>query len=163
MSSFQRNHGPWISGGCGHSRAASATKFPPASNLAKGGYILVGDAKVKPDVILIGTGSETQVCVGAAELLEKEGIKARVVNMPSMELFDAQPEGYRNEVLPPAVTARVAVEAAHPMPWYKYVGTQGQLVCMFSYGASAPAPELFKHFGFTPENVAAKAKKALGK
>jgi len=138
-------------------------KFPSAANLAKGGYILVGDAKVKPDVILIGTGSETQVCVGAAELLEKEGIKARVVNMPSMELFDAQPEAYRNEVLPPAVPARVAVEAAHPMPWYKYVGTQGQLVCMFSYGASAPAPELFKHFGFTPENVAAKAKKAMGK
>lgn len=138
-------------------------KFPSAANLAKGAYTLIGDSKAKPDVILIGTGSETQVCVAAAELLEKEGIKARVVNMPSMELFDAQPESYRNEVLPPAVTARVAVEAAHPMPWYKYVGNQGQLQCMFSYGASAPAPELFKHFGFTAENVAAKAKKAMGK
>jgi transketolase len=138
-------------------------KFPAASNVEKGGYILVGDAKTKPDVILLATGSEVAPTMAAAELLEKEGIKARVVNCPSLELFDAQPESYRNEVLPPAVTARVAVEAAHPMPWYKYVGSQGELQCMFSYGASAPAGELFKHFGFTPENIAAKAKKAMGK
>jgi transketolase len=139
------------------------TKYPAASNLLKGGYILVGDAKVKPDVILMGTGSELQFCMTAADLLAKEGIKVRVVNMPSFELFDKQPESYRNEVLPSDVTARVAVEAAHPMSWYKYVGTKGAFQCMESYGASAPFEQLYKHFGFTPENIAGKAKKVMGR
>lgn len=139
------------------------SKYPSAANLVKGGYILVGDARIKPDVIIMGTGSEVQFCMGAAEILEKEGIKARVVAMPSFELFDKQPESYRNEVFPPDVTARVAVEAAHPMSWYKYVGLQGALQCMESYGASAPAEELYKKFGFTSENVAAKARKLVKK
>jgi transketolase len=139
------------------------SKYPSANNLLKGGYILVGDAKTTPDVILIGTGSEVQFCLSAAEALQKEGVKVRVVAMPSMELFDQQPESYRNEVLPPDVSARVAVEAGHPMSWYKYVGTQGALVCMESYGASAPAEALYKRFGFTPENIAAKARGLLKK
>ncbi|MEI6231819.1 MAG: transketolase [Planctomycetota bacterium] len=137
--------------------------YPAASNLEKGGYILVGSASVKPDVILIGTGSEVQFCVAAAELLEKEGIKARVVSMPSMELFDKQPESYRKEILPCDVRARVAVEAGHPMPWYKYVGMDGATQCMESFGASAPYELLYKKFGFTAENVAAKAKAVLKK
>ena len=83
--------------------------------------------------------------------------------MPSMELFDKQPENYRNEVLPPEVTARLAVEAAHPMSWYKYVGPKGDLQCMSSYGASAPAETLYNHFGFTPENIADKARKLIKK
>jgi len=139
------------------------SKYPSASNLIKGGYILVGDAAVKPDVIIMASGSEVQYCLSAAETLQKEGIKVRVVNMPSMELFDKQPESYRNEVLPPEVSARLAVEAAHPMSWYKYVGMQGDMQCMNSYGASAPAEQLYKHFGFTPENIAAKAKKLVKK
>jgi len=137
------------------------SKYPSAMNLLKGGYILVGDSKTKPDVIIIGTGSEVQYCISAAELLQKENVNVRVVAMPSMELFDKQPENYRNEVLPPDVTARLAVEAAHPMSWYKYVGPQGDLQCMSSYGASAPAETLYKHFGFTPENIADKARKLI--
>ena len=139
------------------------SKYPSAANVVKGGYILVGDAAVTPDVILMSTGSEVQYCVSAAELLSKEGIKARVVSMPSFELFDKQSESYRNEVLPPSVTARVAVEAAHPMSWYKYVGTQGVTQCMQSYGASAPFEELYKHFGFTAENIATKARNLIKK
>ncbi len=138
------------------------SKYPAASNLEKGAYILVGSPKETPDLILIGTGSEVQHCLGAAELLQKEGRKVRVVSMPSMELFDRQPESYRNEVLPPSVAARLAVEAAHPMPWHKYVGLKGATQCMTGYGASAPAERLFKEFGFTAEHVAAKARALLG-
>jgi len=139
------------------------SKYPSAMNLLKGGYILVGDASEKPDVIILSSGSEVQYCLSAAEALKKDGVKVRVVNMPSMELFDQQPESYRNEVLPPDVTARLAVEAGHPMSWYKYVGSKGDLQCMNSFGASAPADQLYKHFGFTPENIAAKAKKLIKK
>jgi hypothetical protein len=119
--------------------------------------------ETKPDVIILGSGSEIQFCLGAAEILQKEGVKVRVVNMPSFELFDRQPESYSHEVLPPEVTARLAVEAAHPMSWYKYVGSQGGFQCMQSYGGSAPLEQLYKHFGFTAENVAAKARKLAGK
>jgi transketolase len=99
--------------------------------------------------------------MSAAELLKKENIKVRVVAMPSFELFEQQPENYRNEVLPPDATARLAVEAGHPMCWYKYVGDRGAVQCMESYGASAPYETLYKQFGFTPENIAAKAKKLI--
>lgn len=139
------------------------TKYPSASNLEKGGYILVGSKDVKPDLIVMSSGSEVQYCVAAAELLEKDGIKTRVVNMPSMELFDKQPESYRAEVLPRDVRARLAVEAAHPCPWHKYVGTDGATQCMESYGASAPYELLYKKFGFTAENIAAKGKALVKK
>ena len=138
-------------------------KYPSATNLLKGGYILSGDAKTKPDVILLSSGSEVQYCIAAAELLAKDGVKVRIVAMPSFELFDRQPESYRNEVLPPDVTARVAVEAAHPMAWHKYVGLRGAFQCMESYGASGPFEQVYKHFGFTPENIASKARKLTGK
>ncbi len=139
------------------------SKYPSANLVEKGAYILVGHTATKPDLILIGTGSEVQLCVGAAEILEKEGIKARVVSMPSMELFDRQPQSYQDEVLPPEIGARVAVEAAHPMPWYKYIGRTGATQCMESFGASAPAELLFKKFGFTAENVAAKGRALVKK
>jgi transketolase len=139
------------------------SKYPAATNLLKGGYILVGDAKAKPDVIILGSGSEVQFCLGAAELLQKDGLKVRVVAMPSFELFDQQPQSYRDQVLPPDVTARLAVEAGHPMCWHKYVGSQGGFQCMESYGLSGPFEQLYKHFGFTPENIAAKAKKLAKK
>ena len=139
------------------------SKFPSASNVEKGAYILVGDINVTPDVILLSSGSEVQFCVEAAGVLEKEGIKARVISVPSMEVFDRQPAEYRKEILPVAVKARLAVEAAHPMPWYKYVGSDGSILGMESYGASAPYEALYKKFGFTTENVVARAKALLKK
>ena len=139
------------------------TKYPSASNTEKGMYILVGSESEKPDVILISTGSEVEPTMAAAELLQKEGVKVRVVSAPSLELFDKQPESYRNTVLPPDVRARVAIEAAHPQSWFKYVGMDGATVCMNSYGASAPAKTLFEKFGFSAANIAATAKKVIKK
>jgi transketolase len=134
------------------------TKYPAAENLAKGGYILVGSAAEKPDVILISCGSEMEYTMKAADQLTAEGVKVRVVAMPSMELFEAQPKEYRDQVLPLDVRARVAVEAAHPVCWHKYVGLDGALVCMNSYGASAPYKLLYEKFGITPANIVAAAK-----
>jgi transketolase len=138
------------------------TKFAAASGTAKGGYVLADAADGKPQVILMGTGSELQYAVAAYEKLTQEGVAARVVSMPSWELFEAQDQAYRDEVLPPAVKARVAVEAGIRQGWDRYIGVEGQFVGMSSYGASAPAPELYKYFGITTENVVAHAKKALG-
>jgi len=112
-------------------------------------------------VILIGTGSELSTCVTAFEQLTAAGIAARVVSMPSWELFDEQDETYRNSVLPPEITARVAVEAACDQGWAKYTGTGGQFVGMQSFGASAPLAELLKQFGITPEGVVDAAKSLL--
>jgi len=139
------------------------SKFPPAASVEKGMYILDGDRDQTPDVILLSSGSEVQYALAAAELLRKDGVKARVVSAPSFELFDAQPQSYRDEVLPPQVRARVAIEAAHPMSWNKYVGLDGGYVCMNGYGASAPAKVLYEKFGFTPANIAAVAKQTLKK
>ncbi|MEL7609402.1 MAG: transketolase [Bacillota bacterium] len=126
----------------------------------KGGYVL-RDAKGKPDVILMGSGSEVELCVKAADILEAEGVKARVVSMPSFELFQAQDEAYRKSVLPAQITARVAVEAGSSYSWHKYVGLEGRIVGIDHFGASAPAKVLFEKFGFTAENVVAAAKSAL--
>ncbi|MDE5729797.1 MAG: transketolase [Clostridia bacterium] len=125
-----------------------------------GGYIL-DDCKGKPDVILIGTGSEIDLCTGAKELLEAEKIKTRVVSMPCMELFEKQTKGYQEHVLPKDVKARVCVEAASHFAWYKYSRDYGEVIAMHSFGISGPAKELFAHFGFTKENVAEKAKLSL--
>ena len=129
----------------------------------KGGYIISDSEKATPDVLLMASGSEVEQCVGAQKLLKEEGIDARVISMPSFELFDAQPEAYRESVMPKAVRARVAVEAAASFGWHKYVGLDGATVTLDRFGASAPAGLLFKEFGFTAENVAANAKKVLGK
>jgi transketolase len=136
------------------------TKFPSANNLTKGAYILSENSS-SPNLILIGTGSEVQLALGAYEQLVKEGVKARVVSMPSWELFERQSKEYRDSVLPPSVKKRIAVEAGVTMGWEKYVGDSGRIIGMTSYGASAPADVLFKHFGFTIDNVLKTAKELL--
>lgn len=138
------------------------TEYAPASGLQKGAYVLADAPDGKPEVILIGTGSELSLCVEAYQRLAAEGVNARVVSMPSWELFDAQPQQYRNSVLPPEVTSRVAVEAGVEQGWHKYIGPSGGFVGMRSFGASAPFKRLYKHFGITLENVVAQAKAAVG-
>ena len=128
--------------------------------IAKGGYVLA-DCDGTPDIILIATGSEVALATSAAEVLAGEGIKARVVSMPCTDLFDAEDAAYRESVLPNAVTARVAIEAGVTDGWWRYVGSQGRVVGLDRFGESAPAEELFRHFGFSTENVVAVAKDAL--
>jgi transketolase len=122
------------------------------ANVRRGGYVLK-DSNGAPQVILIATGSEVALAVDAAKALEQQGKRVRVVSMPSTNIFDAQDVAYRDSVLPPNIDIRVAIEAAAPETWYRYVGTKGGIVAMNSFGASAPAKDLFKHFGFTVENV----------
>jgi transketolase len=129
--------------------------------LAQGAYILADSQDGRPDVILIGTGSEVSLCVAAYEQLKSEGIKARVVSMPSWELFEQQEQAYRDRVLPPAVTARVAIEQASTFGWAQYVGTSGAIIGMTTFGASAPLKVLQKEFGFTKEHVIEAAKQQL--
>ncbi len=133
------------------------TKLAPAAGLAKGGYVLSEAANGKPDVILLGTGTELSLCVDAQTALAKEGIHARVVSLPSWELFERQDAAYREAVLPRHITARVAVEQAATLGWERYVGLDGQCVGMTTFGASAPMKDLQKKFGFTVENVVAAA------
>ena len=134
------------------------TKYEPASGVAKGAYVLVDAEDGNPDVLLMATGSEVSLCVDAYEQLKKEGIMARVVSMPSWELFDHQSQEYRDSVLPPSVTARVAVEKASTLGWHRYTGFDGHIVGMKTFGASAPLKELQRKFGFTPDQVVAAAK-----
>jgi len=136
------------------------TKFAPATGLHKGAYVLADAADKKPDVILIGTGTEVGLVVDAYERLTKEGVKARVVSMPSWEIFDHQSQEYRDSVLPPSVKARVSVEQASTMGWNRYAN---RAVGMTTFGASAPLKELQKKFGFTPEAVVAAAKEEIKK
>jgi transketolase len=135
----------------------------PATGLRRGGYILWEAEPGRPDVILIGTGSELNIALEAGRKLASEGIKARVVSLPSWELFDSQPLSYRQEVLPSEVKARVAVEAAVKTGWEHYVGLDGVVVGMDSFGASAPAGVLYEKFGITAEHVAAAAKNLLAR
>jgi transketolase len=137
------------------------TKYAPAAGTAKGGYVLA-DCAGTPDIILIGTGSELSLCVEAYEKLKAEGVKARVVSMPSTELFEQQAEEYRNSVLPPTVRQRLAVEAGSSLGWRSYVGLDGAVICRSQFGASAPLKDLLQQFGFTVENVYATAKQLLG-
>jgi transketolase len=137
------------------------TKFASAAGLARGAYVLSEAAGGSAQIILIGTGSEVSLCVAAQEKLAAEGISARVVSMPSWELFERQSAAYRDSVLPPDVTARVAVEQAGAFGWSRWVGESGAVVCMKGFGASAPFGDLQKRFGFTVENVIAVAKKQL--
>ena len=145
------------------------TKYASASGVARGGYVLADAEGGTPDVILIGTGSELPIALEAYETLTAEGIKARLVSLPSWELFDEQDAEYRNSVLPPNVTARVAVEAGIAQGWERYVGPisstpgeGGRFVGLSDFGASAPFQELYEHFGITPAGVVAAAKCALG-
>lgn len=129
----------------------------------KGGYVLADSDKKTPDVILIATGSEVSLAMKAKAELKNEGIDARVVSMPCMEDFEAQSEKYKNSVLPKSVRARVAIEAGSPLGWYKYVGLDGKVIGMETFGASAPAAKLFEKFGFTVENVVNTVKEVLDK
>jgi len=136
------------------------TKFAPAAGLRHGGYIL-SDCTGTPDIILIGTGSELQLAIEAGAKLAAEGVKVRIVNLPSWELFEQQPAEYRAKVLPINVRKRVAVEAGSSQGWHRYVGLDGGLVTRDAFGASAPFKDLLTHFGFTTENVYQTAKAVL--
>jgi transketolase len=137
------------------------SKYAPASGVAKGAYVLADAADGKPDVILMGTGSEVSLCVTAYEQLKSEGIKARVVSMPSWGIFEAQSDEYKKQVLPPSVKARVSVEAASTFGWSQYVGPTGKMIGMHSFGASAPIKDVLKKFGFTTEKVVEAARQAI--
>jgi transketolase len=137
------------------------TKYASAENLVKGAYTLAENSK-SPAIILIGTGSEVQYALGAYEQLVKEQVPARIVSMPSWELFERQPKEYRESVLTPSVKKRLVVEAASPMGWHKYIGEGGTIIGMTTFGASAPYEILYKEFGFTIENVLKKARELLG-
>jgi transketolase len=137
--------------------------YAPASGVAKGAYVLADARDGKPEVLLLASGSEVSLCVTAYEQLKAEGIKVRVVSMPSWELFEQQSPEYRESVIPAAVTARVSVEQAATFGWSHYVSPSGQRIGMKTFGASAPLKELQKKFGFTPEHVVAVAKEQLTK
>jgi transketolase len=137
------------------------SRYASAEGLERGGYVLA-DCEDQPELILIGTGSEVSLAVDAYEELSSEGVKARVVSLPSWYLFDRQPPEYREQVLPEAVQARVAVEQASTLGWDRYVGPRGQVVGMHTFGASAPLKEVQRKFGFTPERVVDAARELLG-
>jgi transketolase len=137
------------------------SRYESAEGLRRGGYVLA-DCEGEPEVILIATGSEVALAVDAYEELRSEGVRARVVSLPSWYLFDLQPAEYREEVLPAAVGARVAVEQASTLGWDRYVGPQGQIVGMHTFGASAPLKEVQRKFGFTPDRVVEAARELLG-
>ena len=145
------------------SRQDCALNEKSGPDALKGGYIIADSEKATPDCILLASGSEVECCVNAKALLKEEGIDARVVSMPSFELFDEQSEEYRESVMPRAVRARVAMEAGVTMPWYKYVGMDGKVIGIDTFGASAPYKVLFPLYGITTEHVVEEAKKLLGK
>ncbi len=138
-------------------------KYAPASGVAKGAYVLADSQDGKPELILIGTGSELSLCVAAYEKLAVEGVRVRVVSMPCWELFEQQTQAYRDSVLPPDVRARVSVEAGSVFGWERYVGLDGAIVGMTTFGASAPAGQLFKKFGITAEHVIEAAREVLAR
>lgn len=140
--------------------AIDRSKYAPASMIEQGGYIL-GESSPQPKIILIGSGSELQFALGAYERLANDGIPARLVNMASWELFERQPKEYRASVLPPTVRKRIAVEAGVPLGWHKYIGDEGDVVGITTFGASAPYEQLYKEYGLTVENVLARAKALL--
>jgi transketolase len=139
------------------------SKYAPAAGVARGAYVLADAPDGRPEVILIATGSELSLAVQAHETLVAEGIRSRVVSMPSWDIFDQQAADYRAAVLPPAVTARVAIEQASTLGWDRYVGGKGRVIGMHTFGASAPLAELQRKFGFEPQRIAAIAKEVLGR
>ena len=136
------------------------TELAPASGLRQGGYVL-WEAARHPDVILIGTGSEVHIALEVGKLLQNRGISARVVSLPSWELFDAQSDQYRHEVLPPEITARVSIEAASQLGWERYVGEYGLTIGLSRFGASAPGEVIYQKLGFSARHVADEAEKLL--
>jgi transketolase len=140
------------------------SKYAPASGVARGAYVLADPPDGKPEVILIASGSEVSLCVNAYEELLADGIRSRVVSMPSWDIFEHQTQAYQDSVLPPEVTARVAVEQASTFGWERYVSRKtGRIIGMHTFGASAPLKELQRKFGFEPERVAETVRELLGK
>ena len=138
------------------------TSLAPAADTARGAYVLIDASPgAPPELILIATGSEVSLALAAHQKLRAEGVRSRVVSMPSWELFEAQPLEYRHAVLPPEVSARVSVEAGSPFGWERYVGPRGAILGVDRFGASAPGSEVMAHYGFTVENVVATAKAVL--
>jgi transketolase len=139
-------------------------KYAAASGVARGGYVMAdAPGQGKPEIILMATGSEVQLIVAAHEQLVAAGIRSRIVSLPSFELFDEESQQYRDEVLPPSATKRIAVEAGVRQCWDKYLGTAGAFIGLDTYGASAPYQEIFKHRGLTTEAVLAKARELCGR
>jgi len=138
-------------------------RYAPAAGVARGAYVLADAPDGNPEVIVIATGSEVALAVDAHEQLLRDGVRSRVVSMPSWDIFEQQSQEYRDSVLPPEVTARVAVEQASTFGWERYVGTQGRVIGMRTFGASAPLKALQQHFGFEPDHVVAVAKSLLGR
>jgi transketolase len=136
------------------------SKYASAEGVRHGAYILA-DSPGEPELILMGSGSEVQLCLQAHEQLSSQGIRSRVVSMPSWELFKQQPQSYQDSVLPPSVEARLAVEAGTGLGWREYVGSKGQVIARYDFGASAPVKDLLKHFGFTAEHVVGQARSLL--
>ncbi|MGH7517446.1 MAG: transketolase [Gemmatimonadales bacterium] len=139
------------------------SKLGAASGVARGAYILSEAKGGKPEVLLLASGSEVEILLAAQEKLAAREVAARVVSVPSLELFAREPESYRNEVLPPGIRRRIAVEAAHPMPWYRWVGDQGEVIGLTRFGASAPYERIYRELGFTPEAIMARVERLLGK
>jgi transketolase len=137
--------------------------YAPASLLERGGYVLAEAEGGRPELILIASGSEVGLAVEARLRLEAKGIAVRLVSMPSWELFDLQPEEYREGVLPRGVRARIAVEAGISQGWHKYVGDGGDIIALDRFGASAPGDTMFEKFGFTVDNVLERALRLVGK
>jgi transketolase len=136
-------------------------RYAPASGLERGAYVLADSEDGEPELILLASGSEVALCIRAYEQLTAEGEKVRVVSMPSWELFDLQPQEYREAVLPPAVRARVSVEQASTLGWERFTGTEGAMIGMHTFGASAPLKDLQRKFGFTPEAIVEVSRKQL--
>jgi transketolase len=134
----------------------------PVDSAAQGAYVLKEASTGTPRVILMATGSEVSLALEARERLEAHQVPTRVVSMPCWEIFRAQPAAYRDAVLPPTVTARVAIEAASPFGWREWVGDRGAIVALDHFGASAPYQDILQHFGFTAEHIAAVAEGLLG-
>jgi transketolase len=139
------------------------TQYAPVSGVSRGGYILADASSGKPDVLLLATGSEVSLCLTARERLQAEGIRARVVSLPSWEIFDEQPEEYRDSVLPPDVEARVSIEAASTFGWAKFTGPKGAILGMRSFGLSAPMKVVAEHFGFEPDHVVRAAREQVAR
>lgn len=139
------------------------TKYAPAKGLRKGAYVLRDSPGAQPEIILIAAGSEVQLILKAQDELERRGIRARAVSMPSWEMFEKQPQDYREAVFPPDLGKRLAVEAASPQGWHRYVGGQGDIIAVTDFGRSAPGPEVMENYGFTVENVVRRALSLLGR
>ena len=138
------------------------SRYAPAEGLRRGGYVLADAPDGRPELILMASGSEVSLIVSASERLHAQGVAVRCVSMPSWELFDDRPQADRDAVLPPSVKARLAVEAGAAQGWHRYVGDTGGVLSVDRFGASAPGNEILQHYGFTVDNVCARAQMLLG-